>query len=65
MTRFGPLILSVYGNGIDVMCTLLSTRPHSGSVNMSRFGGAPPVAESLPLSPEIKTVQKTTVFFKK
>ena len=28
-----PLILSVCGNGTDFMSTLLSTRPHSGSVN--------------------------------
>ena len=36
MNGFEPLILSVYGNGIDLMCRLLSTRPHSGSVNTTR-----------------------------
>ena len=55
MTGFEPLILSVYGNGIDLMCTLLSTRPHP----------LPPVAESRPLSPEIKTVKKNYSCFKK
>ena len=65
MTGFYPLILSVYGNGIDLMCTLLSTRPHSGSVNTSRLGGGHPllpVAEA-GLCPQ-KTV-KNHSFFKK
>ena len=31
-----PSILFVCGNGIDLMCTLLFTRPHSGSVNKMR-----------------------------
>ena len=31
-----PLILSACGNRTDLMNTLLSTRPHSGSVNKMR-----------------------------